>query len=163
MKSKFRFNIYFSFIIAAFIAVTGCKTHKYSAVSNEDNNGNNIATLTAQDYFTQGNAQLNKKNYQEALFLLNKAVELDSTNGNSYAYRGMAKYYLKDFKGAIIDYDKAVKIIPDYGEVYDLRGVAKGELGDKTGSCEDWNKAFELGYNKAYNLIEKFCVDDTKK
>ena len=88
---------------------------------------------------------------------------MDSSNGNNYAYRGMAKYYLKDFKGAINDYDKAIKLIPDYGEVYDLRGVAKGELLDKSGACEDWNKAFELGFNKAYILIEKYCVDDARK
>lgn len=163
MKNKLKIYSCLSFIFITFIAVIGCKTHKYSAVSNEDGSGNNIATVTSQDYLNQGNDQIKKKNYNEALILLNKAVELDTTNGNIYAYRGMAKYYLNDFKGAITDYDKAVKIIPDYGEVYDLRGVAKGELKDKVGACEDWNKAFELGYNKAYNLIEKFCIDDAKK
>ena len=143
------------------MAVVGCKVHKYSAESNEEGNVNTV--VTAQDYFKKGSNQLDLKNYDEALILLNKAVEMDSSNGNSYAYRGMAKYHLKDFKGAIIDYDKALKLIPDYGEVYDLRGVAKGELLDKSGACEDWNKAFELGFNKAYNLIEKYCIDDAKK
>ena len=141
----------------------GCKTHKYSAESNEDANGNNIPTVTAQDYFNKGDDQLNHKNYNEALIMFNKAVELDSSSGNNYAYRGMAKYYLQDLKGAISDYDKALKLIPDYSEVYELRGVAKGDLLDKSGACEDWNKAFELGFNKAYNLIEKFCIDDAKK
>ncbi|MGD0709862.1 MAG: hypothetical protein ABR968_01640, partial [Bacteroidales bacterium] len=81
-----------------------CKTHKYSAESNEEVN---INSVTAQDYFKKGNDQLSQKNYNDALILLNKAVEMDSVNGNNYAYRGMAKYYLKDYKGAITDYDKA--------------------------------------------------------
>jgi tetratricopeptide (TPR) repeat protein len=159
MKNKFKIYTSLSLILLAFIAIIGCKTHKNTTDSNE---AGNINLVTAQDYFKLGSEQLDKKNYDDALKMLNKAVERDSTNGNNYAYRGMAKYYLKDFKGAINDYDKAIKLIPDYGEVYDLRGVAKGELLDKVGACEDWNKAFELGFNKAFNLIQKYCVDSLR-
>ena len=58
------------------------------------------------------------------------------------------------------DYNHALKLIPDYGEVYDLRGIVKGEKGDSLGACEDWNKAFDLGFNKASELIEKYCNED---
>jgi tetratricopeptide (TPR) repeat protein len=139
------------------ITGTGCKTHKSTT------EGSSTSTMSAQDYLKKGNAQLDLKNYKEALALLNKSIELDSESGEAFAYRGMAKYHLKDYKGAIEDFDAALKIIPDYGEVYDLRGVAKAELGDKVGACEDWNKAFELGFNKAYELIEKYCLDDDQK
>jgi len=157
--NKLKLYISLSCILIAFMVVTSCKTHKNTTNSNESNN---INLVTAQDYFKLGSDQLDKKNYDEALKLLNQAVQRDSTNGNNFAYRGMAKYYMKDFKGAVSDYNKAVKLIPDYGEVYDLRGVAKGELGDKTGACEDWNKAFELGFNKAFDLIQKYCIDSVK-
>jgi tetratricopeptide (TPR) repeat protein len=161
MKNKLKLFAYLAIILISLITVWGCKTHKNTTDSNSE--GGNINAITAQDYFKLGSDQLDKKNYDEALSLLNKAVERDSSNGNNFAYRGMAKYYLKDFKGAITDYDKALKLIPDYGEVYDLRGVAKGELLDKSGACEDWNKAFELGFNKAFNLIQKYCIDDARK
>ena len=139
------------------IAGTGCKTHKITT------EGSNTSTMSAQDYLKQGNVQLDLKNYKEARALLNKSIELDAESGEAFAYRGMAKYHLKDYKGAIEDFDAALKIIPDYGEVYDLRGISKAELGDKVGACEDWNKAFELGFNNAYELIEKYCVDDDQK
>jgi len=135
---------------------TGCKSHKSTAATDSAD------TVTAVDYVKKGNIQLDLKNYKEALVLLNKAVEMDPENGEAIAYRGMAKLNLKDYKGAVTDFDAAIKLIPDYGEVYDLRGIAKGELGDKVGACEDWNQAFALGFNNAYKLIEKFCMEETK-
>lgn len=150
----------FSFLLIAVVFAlaynTGCKSHKNTTGSEKTD------TITALDYVKKGNIQLDLKNYKEALTLLDKAIAMDTENGEAYAYRGMAKLHLKDYKGAITDFDAAIKLIPDYGEVYDLRGVAKGELGDKVGACEDWNQAFALGFNNAYNLIEKFCMEEVK-
>jgi tetratricopeptide (TPR) repeat protein len=157
MKTKV---IFCSLLIMIFLAVINqsCKTHKKAA----DGYGKVVLADTAQDFVKKGNYLINKKKYEEALVQLNKAIALDAYNAEAYAYRGMAKYYLKDYKGAIEDYDKAVNIVPNYGEVYDLRGVAKADMGDKVGACDDWNKAFEVGFNKAYKMIEKYCLDDTK-
>jgi tetratricopeptide (TPR) repeat protein len=141
------------------IGITGCKSQKKVA----DGYNSSTMTITSQDYMKKGDAQLDTKNYNEALISLNKAIELDTTNGEAYAYRGMTKYYLTDLKGAMSDYNVAIRLIPNYGEVYDLRGIIKGDLGDKAGACEDWNKSFELGYNKAYELIEKYCIDEENK
>ena len=116
--------------------------------------------ITSKDYLQKGNVEMDKKNYKEALENLNKAIELDEENGEAYAYRGMTKYHLKDLDGAMEDYNHALKLIPDYGEVYDLRGIVKGEKGDSLGACEDWNKAFDLGFNKASELIEKYCNEE---
>lgn len=151
-----RFSILLFVVVFALAFNTGCKSHKNTSDSE------NIDTVTALDYVKKGNIQLDLKNYKEALVLLNKAIEMDTEIGDAYAYRGMAKLNLKDYKGAVTDFDAAIKLIPDYGEVYDLRGIAKGELGDKVGACEDWNQAFALGFNNAYKLIEKFCMEETK-
>ena len=157
MKYRHFLDSFFALIIIS-VLLFGCKTHK-----NTSYNDDNSTTITAQDFLKKGNVYLELKNYKEALTQLNKAIELDTESGEAYAYRGMAKYHLKDYKSAMDDFDKAIKILPDYGEVYDLRGVCKGELGDKVGACEDWNKAFELGFNKAYELIEKFCMEENKQ
>jgi len=147
-------------VMAIFIVgITGCKSQKKVA----DGYNSSTMTITSQDYMKKGDAQLDTKNYNEALISLNKAIELDTTNGEAYAYRGMTKYQLKDLKGAIADYNTAIRLIPNYGEVYDLRGIIKGELGDKAGACEDWNKAFEMGFNKAYDLIKRYCIEEDNK
>jgi len=147
-------------IVFAFCTNTACKT---KSKLSKDNISTSIDTVTAKDFFNKGSKELDLKNYQEALKYFNKSIEIDKESGETYAFRGMAKYHLKDFKGAIADYDNAIKLIPEYGEVYDQRGVAKGELGDKVGACEDWNKAYELGFNKAFKMIEKFCIEEEKK
>lgn len=159
-KINIPMNRFFIFITAVIIAgafITGCKLHKKIMDSTDT-----INVVTSLDYVKKGDNQLNLKNYKKALELLNKAIEMDAFNGEAFAYRGLAKYHLKDYKGAVIDYDAALKLIPDYGEVYDQRGLAKAELGDKIGACEDWNQAFALGFNDAYNLIEKFCLEENK-
>lgn len=144
----------FGFILILF---TDCRTQKKI---EEGYTGTPGLTVTSKDYMQKGNLEMDKKNYKEALEYFNKSIELDDENGEAYAYRGMTKYHLKELDGAMEDYNQALKLIPDYGEVYDLRGIVKGEKGDSLGACEDWNKAFDLGFNKAYDLIEKYCRED---
>lgn len=38
-----------------------------------------------------------------------------------------------------------------------MRGECKIKLGDIEGACLDFSKAGELGYEKAYDEIEKYC------
>ncbi|MFH0865186.1 MAG: hypothetical protein V1904_03270 [Bacteroidota bacterium] len=152
-----RFFIFLTVVILSGAFITGCKSHKKITASSDTTN-----TVTSLDYVKKGNIQLDLKNYKKALELLNKSIEMDAFNGEAFAYRGLAKYHLKDYKGAISDYDAAINLIPDFGEVYDQRGLAKAELGDKAGACEDWNQAFALGFNDAYKLIEKFCIEESK-
>jgi tetratricopeptide (TPR) repeat protein len=142
------------FIVAMF--TVGCKSHKYSYGDGEPD------TINALDFYHKGEVQFKAKLYKEALGQYNKAIQLDSTNGNFYFARGLTKYHLKDYYSAINDYDKTIKLIPNYGEVFDARGIARGEIGDSIGSCEDFNKAYELGYNDAFKLIEKFCLEEVK-
>jgi tetratricopeptide (TPR) repeat protein len=118
---------------------------------------------TAQDLYKKGSNAEYLKKYKEAADIYTQVIALDSTFGEAWASRGMVKYQLKNYISAVDDYNEALKLIPDYAEVYDLRGLAKYELTDKTGACEDWNKSFDLGFNKAYDLIEKYCLDDQKK
>lgn len=118
---------------------------------------------TAQDLYKKGSNAEYLKKYKEAAELYTQAIEVDSAFGEAWASRGMVKYQLKNYISAVEDYNEALKLIPDYAEVYDLRGLAKFELADKTGACEDWNKSFDLGFNKAYDLIEKYCLEEQKK
>lgn len=151
-----RISILVAAVIVLAISHSSCKSHKITTDTNTDSSN----TEGSLQYVKKGNIQLDLKNYKEALDLLDKAIAMDSENGEAFAYRGMAKYNLKDYKGAIADYDEAIRLIPDYGEVYDLRGIAKADQGDKVGACEDWNQAYNLGFNNAFKLLEKFCIED---
>jgi Flp pilus assembly protein TadD len=62
-----------------------------------------------------------------------------------------------DYNGAKTDFWKAIQIDPNNAEAYYGRGIAKYKLGDKSGACLDLRKAGELGYEKAYEAIKKYC------
>lgn len=118
---------------------------------------------TAQDFYKKGSNAEHFKRYKRAVEFYTEAIMLDSTFGDAWASRGMMNYHLKNYLGAVDDFDMALQLIPNYAEVYDLRGLAKYELTDKDGACNDWNKSFELGFNNAYDLIEKYCIGKRKK
>lgn len=74
-----------------------------------------------------------------------------------YSNRGDSKYKLKDYIGAIQDCSKLIELDSKYELVYMMRGECKIKLRDIEGACLDFSKAGELGYEKAYDEIEKYC------
>jgi len=112
---------------------------------------------TVSEFFDQGIAKLNNKDYQGAIEKFNMAIRVSPSDADAYAFRGQAKSQLMQYKDAMDDFNKALELQPDYAEVLDMRGVCKAELGDMTGACEDWKLSYEKGYNPVFKLIEKFC------
>lgn len=50
-----------------------------------------------------------------------------------------------------------IELHPNPAEYYFNRGVAKIEYGQKDDGCLDLSKAGELGYSRAYEVIQKLC------
>ena len=63
----------------------------------------------------------------------------------------------RDFKGAIADFGKAVEIEPKFAEAYYNRGLTYIFIKEKETGCLDLSKAGELGIQKAYAVIKKYC------
>ena len=84
-------------------------------------------------------------------------MEIDPKNENIYRNRGLAKFVLKDFIGSIADLSSALEIDPKIAENYYWRGIGKYKLGKKDDGCLDLSKAGELGYAKAYDMIQQYC------
>jgi tetratricopeptide (TPR) repeat protein len=62
---------------------------------------------TAVEYYNQGNAKRNLKDYIGAIADYTKAIELDPTFGHAYYNRGLLKNALSDTDGACMDWSKA--------------------------------------------------------
>ena len=62
-----------------------------------------------------------------------------------------------NYNEAKMDFWKTIQIDPNNAEAYYGRGNAKYKLGDKSGACQDWRKSVELGYEKAFETIKKYC------
>lgn len=112
---------------------------------------------TSEDYLSEGKRKIEEKEYEEALSDLNKSIELNSNNANSFYMRGKIKHILKKTQEAIKDYTKALSIDTIYRDVYYWRALAKEELGDKEGACKDMKQASSLGYGGALYHIGELC------
>lgn len=95
-------------------------------------------------------------NYEAALPLVNKALELDKTEGYIWDTRGELNYKLNKYQECIADMDKAISIKETNNSLY-YRGIAKIKLGQKTQGCEDLSRSKTLGNSDASKEIDKLC------
>jgi serine/threonine protein kinase len=103
-----------------------------------------IPIETAQKYSDSCNIKWENKQFKEALFDCNKAIELDPKLAIAYNRRGTIKYQTKQNKEALADYDKAIELDPKLAKAYNNRGVIKYEAGQKKEALADYDKAIEL-------------------
>lgn len=110
-----------------------------------------------QAYFSRGLAHVQLDHKIDAIQDYSTAIKLDPKNADYYYNRGNIKYYQGDKYGAIKDYDLVLLLRPNDKWAYYNRGNAYHEVGNSKSACADWTKSGDLGDNKAYNLIKKFC------
>jgi tetratricopeptide (TPR) repeat protein len=102
----------------------------------------------ADDYQRLGRARSSEGNFQEAVNLLNRAIELDPRLASSYNARGYAYLRLLRFDAAIADFSEAIRLNPAYANAYHNRAVSRLRKGDRTGAAQDDRRAAELMVNK---------------
>ena len=100
-----------------------------------------------------GTLCLKEKNFNEAVDLINKSINLNSKNYAAFNNLGSCYASLKKNDEALINYNKAIKLKPDYAEAYNNRGVVLKSLGRIDEAIESYNKAIELrpNYIDAYH------------
>ncbi len=97
-------------------------------------------------YYHMGAAYLKKREFDQAISLFNKSLEINPKYAEAYETRGMVYSSREQYDEAIADFNKALEIDPRLAEVYFSRGRAyyfKGEYGK---SREDVKRAQDLGY-----------------
>jgi tetratricopeptide (TPR) repeat protein len=104
-------------------------------------------------YLNQSQLKYNDKDYQGAVYDLNKSLELNPKLFISYYNRANVKLKLNDLEGSIDDSSKAIEIIPNFVLAYNVRGLAKMTLKDNNGAIKDFSKSIEIDNNfaLAYN------------
>ena len=114
---------------------------------------------TSMDYNDEAEKLEREEKYEEAIILLNIAIEKDSKNIYALLNRAVDKSLLKKYNEAIIDYSKVIEINPDNTLAYLNRGKNKSRLGKYDDAIKDYNlaiktKGSELNYlNKVENLL----------
>lgn len=81
-------------------------------------------------------------------------------NPNFYfAYYNRGNMYLSNeqYYQALDEYNKAISFDNDFAEAFYNRGLVKILLGDVDGGASDLSRAGELGIEKSYNVIKRYC------
>jgi len=101
-------------------------------------------TKMAEEFKTQGNQQLSAHQYQLAVDLYSKAIELHDTNAIYYANRAAAYSHLNQHEKAISDCKIAVQNNPVYGKAYSRMGLAHFSMGNYKEAVQNYRRALEL-------------------
>lgn len=113
------------------------------------------AGITDLNYI-QGKAAYEAGDYEEAIKLLNLALEMNPTVASAHLYLGMTYIELDDANRSLDHLEQALVLDPDYAKVYVNRGrVYYWFWGDEKRAIADWQKALSLDptFTTAYNNI----------
>ncbi|CAB4256305.1 similar to Saccharomyces cerevisiae YOR027W STI1 Hsp90 cochaperone, interacts with the Ssa group of the cytosolic Hsp70 chaperones and activates Ssa1p ATPase activity [Maudiozyma barnettii] len=108
-------------------------------------------SLSADEYKQQGNAAFSAKEYENAIDLFTKAIEVSETpNHVLYSNRSATYSSMKKFADALTDAEECIKINPTWSKGYNRKGAAHFGLGNLDEAEVAYKKALELdASNKA--------------
>jgi tetratricopeptide (TPR) repeat protein len=108
---------------------------------------------SAQKFVAEGIVLLEKKRYEEAITLFNKAIDVKPYNHNAWNNRGNALYNLGRYKEAVTSYDRVIEIKPYDYEALNNRGNALCNLGyyEKAIASYDRNLILHLDDYEAWH------------
>lgn len=89
----------------------------------------------------EGNKALSQRNFEDAVDLYTRAIDIDSNNAVYYSNRAAAYSQLQLHDNAIADADAAIRVDSKYSKAYSRLGLAKYASGDAQGALE----AYEMG------------------
>ena len=122
-------------------------------------------TLTEQQYIDAGKAEYHRGNYESAIYLFTKGLELNPDNHYIYNDRGLCYLAVGDTDKAISDFSEAIVLEPDFAKAYYNRGLAYFEAKEyenaianyttAIGLLDDPDKLIDAYYNRglAYNKL----------
>jgi len=112
-----------------------------------DNQSKNIA----------GNADV-VQDYSQILADYTRAIEINPDLAFAYYNRANLKVKAKNYDGALFDYERAIKLEHDFADAYYNMALILIYQNDFSKACLALSKAGELGLQKAYLVIKRYCV-----
>jgi len=104
----------------------------------------------------RGLAYLKTQNLTLAVQDLNKAIEMDSRDSETYFHRGLIYSATAQHKLAISDYDKTLSLKPDNWEALLYRGRAHFKIGDYTQAMDDFDRGLESALHLKKLVVSGF-------
>lgn len=109
----------------------------------------------AESNMSLGILYLQRENWSESLYYLNKTLEIDNNRKDSYCARGLVNRKLKHWEQSILDLEAAIKMDSKYADAYYNLALTYYDIGKKTEFLDNLKKASELGSIEAKKLIDR--------
>ena len=103
-----------------------------------------LAVRPAYDTYDDGRKALSEKKTDEALALVNTALDLFPREAHFHALRGDVRLVNKQYSMAITNFDRAISRRGDFFYYHLQRGMAKNELGQTDGAVIDLERSLVL-------------------
>jgi tetratricopeptide (TPR) repeat protein len=88
--------------------------------------------------------RLENENFEEALALLDQALQLNAKSAKTFNARGYAHLRLRNYQPAIADFTDAIRLNPSYANAYHNRAVARRAVGQAQEAKADDREADKL-------------------
>lgn len=116
-------------------------------------NPDSVATLAS--YTGRAKANIELKNYKEAIADCNTVLNKDRINEDALFNRGFAKMKSRDFRGGLNDLNKLVKMNPANQQALFYRAVCKSYLFDNKGAIKDYTTVLALDPTNTNVIFER--------
>ena len=123
--------------------------HFTNAIKTPGVSSRNLSAL----YAIRGRAFYDKKQYNNAISDLNRAIELNPKSAQAYSKRGDTFSQNHEYTAAMNDYNKAIALKPNYAEPYFGRSMTYEEMGDIDSAISDMRQFIKLAPDKPYGRI----------
>jgi tetratricopeptide (TPR) repeat protein len=105
--------------------------------------------------FAKAVALIRKGQPQQAIPILDRLIESDSSCSLALRERGVAKKFCRDHAGAIADYSALIFQLPTNPEGYIGRADARKQAGDLQGAIEDYSAAISLNPQHTFAYLQR--------
>ena len=99
---------------------------------------------TANDYLREGDAHLEKRQYDGAIEAYSKAIVRAPHFVTARHRRGIAYFEKHEYVSAILDFDEVLSLMPEVGEGYYYRGQAYALIGKSERAIRDLDEVIRL-------------------
>jgi DNA-binding helix-hairpin-helix protein with protein kinase domain len=124
----------------------------YTQQSLQPRSATNNHTPSFADYYKQGHAAYQIRDYKQAAENFSQALQKEPTNAKVHINRGNARYNLKDYEGALADYNKALQLNPNEVKAFVNRGNARYMLSEYSNDPDREYKLAIADFNHAISL-----------
>lgn len=108
--------------------------------------------LKAEDFLARAVNKRKEKNYQGAIYDLNKAINLNPQYAEAYYLRGISYSNAGNPQKALPDVNQALKINPNHGEAYGLRAYLYSREKNYQAAVRDYTQAIKINPNDVESL-----------